>query len=172
MKIVQPGGHLDQMMRQTRNHHVALSSMADTKANMLITTSSVLITLSAPYVLNPHFKGAVIILAICCLMTIVLAIYTLMPKLRNPKMPPDVHSPRFNLLFFGDFTRLEYSEFEAAMEEVMNDASLTYQAQVRELYTLGQFLATRKYRTLRLAYFSFIFGLLASTITLMIGLQF
>jgi hypothetical protein len=122
--------------------------------------------------LNPHFKGAVIILAICCLITIVLAIYTLMPKLRHSKMPVDVNNPGFNLLFFGDFTRLEYRDFEAAMEEMMNDTSRTYQAQVRELYTLGQFLATRKYRTLRLAYFSFIFGLMASAITLMIGLQF
>lgn len=29
MKINNPGGHLDQMLRQTRAHHVQLSSMAD-----------------------------------------------------------------------------------------------------------------------------------------------
>ena len=37
MKINQPGAHLDHMMRQTRIHHVQLSSMADIKANMLLT---------------------------------------------------------------------------------------------------------------------------------------
>jgi hypothetical protein len=37
------------------------------------------------------------------------------------------------------------------MEEMMNDPTITYQAQVREVYTLGRFLATQKYRTLRFA---------------------
>jgi hypothetical protein len=59
---------------------------------------------------------------------------------------------------------LPYQEFELAMEEVMNDPSLTYQVQVRELYTLGTFLAKRKYRFLRLAYITFITGAFASAI--------
>ena len=175
MKIIKAGGYLDQMMRQTRHHHVLLSSMAETKASMLITTSAVLITLAAPQVMAPHFRLPVIILAIGCLVTIVLAIYTAMPKLpmsRTSKIPPDVHSPGFNLLFFGDFTRLEYPQFEAAMEEMMNDPSLAYQAQVREIYTLGLFLATRKYRTLRWAYLSFLSGLIASFLTLFFSLKF
>jgi hypothetical protein len=68
----------------------------------------------------------------------------------------------FNILFFADFVRLPYEEFEMAMEEVMNDPSLTYQVQVRELYTLGTFLAKKKYRFLRLAYIAFIIGVFAS----------
>jgi hypothetical protein len=75
-----------------------------------------------------------------------------------------VSSPNFNLLFFGDFIRLQFSEFEASMEEVMNDPSLTYQVQVRELYTLGMFLAKKKYRFLRLAYITFITGAFASAV--------
>jgi len=82
-----------------------------------------------------------------------------------PKLPPatgitpDIQSQDFNLLFFGDFTRLSFSQFETAMEEIMNDHSRTYGTQVRELYTLGKFLANKKYRFLRLAYLSFITGL-------------
>lgn len=171
MKIHQPGGHLDQMMRQTRHHHVLLSTMADTKANMLITTSSILITLSAPHIVEPTFQLPVIILGISCLLTIILAIYTLMPKVRplaKGEPRPDLHSPGFNLLFFGDFTKLDYAEFEGAMEEMMNDPSRAYQAQVREVYALGLFLATRKYRSLRLAYLVFMVGLLTSSVTLVI----
>lgn len=143
--------------------------MADTKANMLITTASILITLSAPHVVNPAFRVPVIILGVSCLLTIVLAVYTLMPKLGRPgkgERRPDVQSPGFNLLFFGDFTKLDYAEFEAAMEEMMNDPNRTYQAQVREVYALGLFLATRKYRSLRLAYLVFLAGLLASGMSL------
>jgi hypothetical protein len=149
------------MLRQTRWHHAQLSSMADVKANMLLTMSSVVITLSLPHVLKAPFQLPLFILIGFCLITIGLAAYAVMPKI--PLLPrlgkaPDVTSPKFNLLFFGDFTRLDYDEFRQAMEVVMNDPSLTYEAQVRELYTLGIFLVTKKYRFLRLAYFSFIIG--------------
>ncbi len=169
MKIDKPGPHLDHMLRQTRLHHAQLSSMADMKANMLMTMSSVVITLSAPHLFSPLFRWPVIILGMFCFLTIVLAIYAVMPKVPlsfESTAPPDIHSPTFNLLFFGDFIRLDYAHFEAAMEEIMNDPSRTYQAQIREIYTLGRFLALKKYRTLRLAYLSFVIGLIASGATL------
>jgi hypothetical protein len=75
-----------------------------------------------------------------------------------------IKSPGFNLLFFADFVRLTYEDFETSMEEVMNDPSLTYEVQVKELYTLGIFLAKKKYRFLRLAYITFIIGAFASAI--------
>lgn len=71
-------------------------------------------------------------------------------------------------MFFGDFTGLTYEQFEAEMSRVMNDPSLVYQVQVREIYTLGVFLAHKKYRYLRLAYTTFIIGLFASLFTLLL----
>ena len=173
MKINNPGAYLDHMMRQSRQHHVQLSSMADVKANMLLTMASVVVTLSIPHVLKPQFTIPLLVLIVASLITMGLAAYAVMPKLplspsTTPK--PDVHSPGFNLLFFGDFTRLTYDEFAGAMEEMMNDPSKTYEAQVRELYTLGTFLATKKYRMLRLAYLSFMSGLVASFSVLLASL--
>jgi len=166
MKINQPGNHLDHMLRQTRAHHVQLSSMADMKANMLLTMSAVVITLATPQVLKPDFKWPFLVLIIFCLVTVGLAVYAVMPKIHSSPhgLPsPDVQNPSFNLLFFGDFIRLDYPKFEAAMEEMMNDTSRTYEAQVRELYVLGVYLATKKYRFLRLAYLAFFAGLFASS---------
>jgi hypothetical protein len=51
------------------------------------------------------------------------------------------------------------------MEEIMNDPNLTYEVQVKELYTLGMFLAKKKYRFLKLAYITFIIGAFASAAT-------
>ena len=170
MKIDQPGGHLDQMMRQTRAHHVQLSSMADLKASMLLTMSSIVLTIAAPRVLNPEYRLAGIVLVVSCLVTIALAAYSAMPKLplRLTHAPAGaVRSSGFNLLFFGDFTRLTYDEFAGEMEKAMNDPSATYEMQVRELYALGVFLATKKYRYLRLAYLTFISGLAATAAVLL-----
>jgi len=67
-----------------------------------------------------------------------------------PKVPltdlgagaPVVQGPQFNLLFFGDFTRLTYAQFETEMEKVMNDPSLTYQAPgAGDFITLGVFFS-------------------------------
>ncbi len=167
MEIKQRGSHLDHLVRQTRMHHTQLSSMADVKANMLLTITSVVITLSVGHITEPHLKWAIIILIAFCLLTIGLATYAVMPKVPfsyKKRQNTDISAPSFNLLFFGDFVRLPYQEFEMAMEEVMNDPSLTYQVQVRELYTLGTFLAKKKYLFLRLAYISFIIGAFASAV--------
>jgi hypothetical protein len=100
-------------------------------------------------------------------MTIGLATYAVMPKipfLAKRETAEITKTPDFNILFFADFIRLSYEEFEMAMEEVMNDPSLTYQVQIRELYTLGTFLAKKKYLFLRLAYITFIIGAFASAL--------
>ena len=170
MKIDQPGLYIDHMLRTTRMHHVQLSSMADVKASMLLTLASVIITLTAGQIMKPDLFWPSLVLIFFCLVTIVLATYAVMPKmpaLMRPGTTPDISSPFFNLLFFGDFVRLGYDEFEAAMEETLSDHRRSYQAMVRELYTLGIFLATKKYRMIRLAYIAFIGGLIASFLTML-----
>lgn len=169
MKIDKPGQHLDHLLRTTRTHHIQLSSMADIKANMLLTMSAIVITLATPQVLKPDFQWPFLVLIVSSLVTIGLAAYAVMPKIplaQSDQPAPDVRSPQFNLLFFGDFTRLPYSDFETAMEEVLNDASRVYEAQTREIYLLGTFLARKKYRFLRLAYLSFIGGAGSSVLLL------
>lgn len=56
MEISEPGGHLDQCIRQSRAHHVQLSYMADMKANMILTISSLMVPLSIRYLKEPQFK--------------------------------------------------------------------------------------------------------------------
>lgn len=169
MKIHQAGSHLDHMLRQTRIHHVQLSVMADLKANGLMTIAAIMLTFSAPFIVREQFRLAVIALMISSLLTIVLATFAVMPgtPLRIKKTTlPDVRHPKFNLLFFGSFVAMEYEQFAAAMEEMMNDPSKNYETQVREIYTLGVFLATKKYRFLRFAYLAFVIGLFASGLLL------
>jgi hypothetical protein len=167
MEIKQRGSHLDHLVRQTRMHHTQLSSMADLKANMLLTITSVVITLSVRYITEPQLKWAIVVLIAFCLMTIGLATYAVMPKIPfflKRQTREIIKSPGFNLLFFADFVRLTYKEFEMSMEEIMNDPNLTYEVQVKELYTLGMYLAKKKYRFLKLAYITFITGAFASAI--------
>jgi hypothetical protein len=171
MKINTPGNEINYLLQQTRVHHMQLSTMADLKANMLLTMASIVVTLAAPQVMKAGSQWPLLVLIGFSLATILLAAYAVMPKVAFSDQHPsavDVRGPQFNLLFFGDFTGMSYAQFEAEMERVMNDPSQVYQVQLREIYTLGVFLARKKYRFLRLAYTTFILGLFASIITLLL----
>lgn len=171
MRIPQPGAHFDQLLRQTRWHHVQLSTTADIKANMMLTVPALLITLIARYVTEAPFKWAALTLMGFCLLTIGLAAYAAMPKLSfklKSKTPVSKDSSYFNVLFFGDFVHLSYQEYEEAMEKVLSDPTKCYEAQVRELYTMGIYLARRKFQFVRLAYLSFMAGFIASGIVLLL----
>lgn len=163
--IHQPGSYLDHMMRQTRSHHAELSAMADLKANMLLTIASVVFTMGATRIQIPELRWALATLLPFCLVTAMLAAYATMPddysRKQDPRAPKP-GDPGFNIFFFGHFFRMPYDEYRDYMEHLMNDPSIAYEAQVREVHTLGVFLARKKYRALRLAYLVFIAGLVSS----------
>lgn len=163
MNIEVPGTHMDHLLRQTRMHHTQLSSMADVKANILLTLSSLMITFSIRYLSDPYLKWPVLSLILFCMATVVAAAYAVMPKL-DFKYRPDMENPECNVLFFGSFMNLHYEEYAAIMERVLNNPTLVYESQVREVYELGVFLARKKYRFIRLGYMIFIAGLFVSGI--------
>lgn len=165
MQINEPGGHIDQLVRQTRMHHVQLSQMADVKANILLTVSSLMLTFSLPYVSRPVLQWPALVMILFCGLTAWASILSLIPKMPAGRRRDKTH-PMFNLLFFGSFADLEYQEFVEEMEKVCNDHSKTYEAQVREIYLLGVYLAKQKYFYLRTGYQLFIAGLFFSGILL------
>jgi len=172
MEIMQPASHLDQMIRQTRAHHVSLSSLADRKANMILTISSLMIPLSINFLYDERSHLAAVILIGFCVLTILLAAIAAMPKIKTnnkTEATPDINETSFNLLFFGSFARMSYAEYQNAMEVMMNDSNAVYETQVREIYTMGKYLAKKKYRYVQFSYLSFIAGVLASSIVYIIG---
>lgn len=166
MNIPDASGHLDQMLRQTRQHHVQLSAMADVKANILLTLSSLIITFGIGYLSDPVLRWPVLVLILFCLATIVSAAYAVMPKLNFTRQNEPQSGQ--NILFFGNFMHLSYPDYLEAMEKVMHTPGAAYEAQVREVYELGLFLGHKKYRFIRLAYLCFISGLFLAGIVFVI----
>ena len=169
-----PGsGQADILLRQSRAYHAQLSAMADMKASMLITMASIILTLTASRVTQIVSPWPFRVLMASCFVTILLAAYAVMPKMPFRKGPPSAAlraSPRFNVLFFGDYSGMSYAEFEAQMTPLLNDPSAGYEAQVREIYLLGVYLTENKYRFLRLAYLSFMAGLATSLILVLLDM--
>lgn len=163
MKVPEPGGHFDQLWRQTRAHHVMLSHIADRKANMLTTISAIAASLLFALVDSPTARIPAMIMIITCVTTASFALLASMPSVRGRKRrDPRTNNPLFNPLFFGDFVSLSYEDYLAEIEAVMENHESAYEAQAREVYAMGQYLANKKYRFLRRAYVAFFTGMLAS----------
>lgn len=165
MHIKEPRQQLDHMLRQTRMNLVAFSQMADTKAHILLSLSSVLLSLSLTQILNPRFTLSIAGLDIFLLITIFFALLTVIGKIKVfNRRKHSVHDPDYSPLFFGNFGDVAYEEYARDLEHIMNDSDRTYEIMVKDIYYAGVYLLTTKYKYIRLAYLSFFAGLLTSIV--------
>ncbi|HEU5316948.1 MAG TPA: Pycsar system effector family protein [Chloroflexota bacterium] len=159
----------DTVLRIAHQKHQQLSSMADSKAQIMLTISVGVIGVSATQVFDPQLQYAAVTLLISSLVAAGFAVLATIPSLpRNDKV--DASDPRFNLLLFSDFARLPYDAYETEMKRVLGDRDLANQALIEDLYSLGRVLNGRKYRYLGYCYRTFIAGLVASVVVLVVTL--
>ena len=165
MQIKEPRQQLDHMLRETRIHLISFSQMADTKANILLSISSVLLSISLTKVSDPRFMGALVVLVGFLLITIFLALMTVIPRVQSfRRKKHSVNDPTYSPLYFGDYVDIPYDEYVQNLEEVMNDSNRTYETMVKEIYYSGIYLVKNKYRYIRLGYIFFFPGLIVTTL--------
>lgn len=148
----------DCLLRTMQQHHVQLSTMADTKANIIITMSSIVLTLVLGRLSDPFLRNASITLAVFTLLALLLAVLAVLPKYRPLKLEGGVIPVQFNLLFFGHFAELPRDRFLTEIAGAMKSDGSVYETMARDTYALGCYLAHHKYRYLRLSYLFFLGG--------------
>ena len=164
MHIADPRQQLDHMLRQTRNNLVSFSQMADTKAHILLSISSVLLSLSLTQIADPRFTLTIIGLDIFLLITIFFALLTVIGKVKVfDRQKHSVRDADYSPLFFGNYGDVPYDEYAKHFAEIMNDSDATYEIMVKDIYYAGKYLLQTKYRYIRLAYLYFFTGLIVST---------
>lgn len=150
----------DTLLRTTQQHHVHLSAMADTKANIVITVSSVVLTLGLVRLNDPDLRHAMMVLVVFTLLALLLAVLAVLPKYRPLRLAaPDAPLPAsFNLLFFGHFAELTRERFLDEIARSLKPDGSVYATMAKDVYSLGWYLSHHKYRYLRGAYLSFLCG--------------
>lgn len=165
MHINQPSAQLDHMLRQTRMNLVAFSQMADTKAHIILSLASVLLSLSLTQITDPRFTLSIAGLDFFLLVTIFFALLTVIGKIKVfDRKKHSVNDPDYSPLFFGNYGDIPYEEYARDFEKTMNDSDATYEIIVKDIYFAGTYLLQTKYRYIRLAYLCFFTGLIVSTI--------
>jgi len=161
MQIHSPRTQLDHMLRQTRNNLIAFSQMADTKAHILLSISSVVLSLSFTKISDRSFTLPLVGLDIFLLFTIYLALLTVIGKVKVfNRRKHSTNDPDYSPLFFGNYGDISYGEYASHFERIMNDPDKTYEVIVKDIYHAGKYLLHTKYRYIRLAYLFFFTGLL------------
>ena len=161
------------LFRSTLRNHMELSSIADSKANIMISVNSILLSVLITVIyrkiaLYPDLFVPTVILTCVNLLTIVFAILATLPQVTSGVFKKeDLLANRANPLFFGNFFRMSIQDYEWAIQETIKNPKLTYGSMSRDLFHLGVVLA-KKYRRLRISYLTFMIGLAIAMVAYMI----
>jgi putative nucleotidyltransferase with HDIG domain len=172
-----PDRGIETMFRVVPSNHLQLSAIADNKANLMLSTNSIIVSIVFGLLIskldtNPHLVIPTFLLLSVCLTAIIFAILATRPKVTTGTFTrQDIIERKVNLLFFGNFHSVPLEDFEWGMNEMMNDREYLYGSMIKDLYYLGQVLE-RKYRYLRMCYNVFMFGLIAAVIAFGISFLF
>jgi predicted metal-dependent HD superfamily phosphohydrolase len=169
-----PDRGIETMFRISSGNHQRLSDMADNKAHIMITTTSIILSVLLSVLLrkledNPHLVIPTMMLLLVCVTTMVFCILATRPNLPYGTFTQeDIDEKKVNLLFFGNFYRMNFQEYNAGMLKMMNDRDFLYGSLIRDLYSQGKVLG-RKYRLLRVGYNVFMFGIIASVLAFILA---
>ncbi len=165
---------IETMFRNVMRTHVEFSGMADSKANIMISVNTLLLTaiiavLARKLDSNPHLILPTALITIVSLTTLIYAVVVTRPKITSGTFTEDdIKRKDTNLLFFGNFFRMDLKTFDWGMKEMMKDKEYLYGSMIKDFYYLGQVLG-RKYLYLRICYNIFMYGIILSVIAFAIA---
>ncbi len=168
------GRSIETMFRNTMRTHVDFSSMADTKANIMISVNTLVLTIIVSIMIrkldsNPHLVIPTAILTATSLITLIYAILVTRPKVTSGTFTQeDIKEKKANLLFFGNFHKMNLNEFTWGMKQMISDKEYLYDNMIKDFYYLGQVLG-EKYTKLRISYTIFMWGLIVSVLAFTIA---
>lgn len=167
------GRGIDTLYRVNFNNHINLSSIADGKANIMISINtillSIIITVGSTNLsfflsggsLNIIRHAPLFILLTTCVASLIFAVLSTRPKITEK---PNASTKHPNLLFFGHFTQVSQQVFKQYMTGLKEDHSLLYKELSKDLYNLGLILK-KKYDLLTIAYNIFLIGIILTFIS-------
>ncbi|MFZ1750022.1 MAG: Pycsar system effector family protein [Saprospiraceae bacterium] len=159
------------LIRTTQRNYIDLTSIADNKANILVSINSLMLTLLIPIVLSNYeiiMQKMIYIpigmLTLTCLMTVFISVMVLTP-FKGDALPgqSDISTRKRSPFFFTGYADLNIDQYLTLFQNTTTDKSETSKIVVTDLYYFGKILS-KKYANLKMAYRMFNLGLMTSFI--------
>ena len=166
------GRGVETMFRVTLRNHIDLSSIADTKANILLSVNAIIISVALSNLVpkldsasNSFLVIPTLVLMLFSVITVVLSVLSTRPNISKVTVTKDmIRNKQTNILFFGNFHKMALKDFEWGIDYLIENQDVLYNSLTKDLYYLGLVLE-RKYRLLRIGYTVFMFGIVISALT-------
>jgi len=162
-----PRHGIETMLRITSHNHLSLSSIADHKANIMISVPSIVLSIVMSVMLRwlneqPKLMLPTLMLVLTCVSTIVFAILSTIPKVTSVDYTKDeIKRKNISLFLFRNFYGMKLEDFEWRMKELINDRELFNGTMIKDIFYLAQALG-KKYNYLRISYSIFLYGIVVS----------
>ena len=154
---------VDNILRINVTNQMRLTVMADQKANIMITVASIVFSVTVANLDNEVMKWPLLFFAFGCTISLLAAIFAIIPQTGYPKKPGrdeiDRESPAFNPLFFGHFAHIPIEEYKEDYAETLMTDDRIYDALAGDIYGIGTTLMNNKYKWLRRSYMAFLVGM-------------
>ncbi len=169
-KVKKEGRGIETLFRSVYGYHMNLSSMADQKANIMISINtivvSVIITLfGSGYTFadsegfqHMRFVFPMLLLVISSLISVTFAILSARPNVTT-KEKYQLENKGSSILFFGNFTQLKLQDFVEQIKSLKGEKNELYDSMSVDIYHLGGVLL-KKYKLLTWSYNIFMVGLI------------
>lgn len=163
------GRGVETMFRSAYRTHINLSSIADNKANIMLSINAIILSITVSTLVprfseNPELVWPTILLLIVCLIAIIFATLSTMPKVTKGTVTrQSIEKREANLIFFGNYYNMSLQDYQWGMNELIGDKKFIYNTMTRDLYFLGIVLA-KKYTYLRWCYLVFMWGLIVTVL--------
>jgi HD superfamily phosphodiesterase len=177
-KDERPDRSIDTMFKITLTNHIRLSEIADSKANILLSVNAIIISIALSTIIpkldspgNVHLIVPTFVMVLFSVISIIFAILSTKPKVTSGQFTrKDIEDKKVNLLFFGNFFKMPYEEYQWAVNEMLKDKEYLHNSMTKDLYYLGLVLE-RKYHLLRITYNIFMVGIIVSVVAFVVAFK-
>lgn len=170
------GRGIDTLYRTTYRNHINLSSIADGKANMMISINTIILSVIVTFTgTGFSFSGSysiehlryilpIFILLFGCLCSVVFAIISARPNVTQQETgKEEIKERTSSILYFGNFVNVKLTNFLDNLNLMKKDQNLLYDNMAIDVYYLGKVLKN-KYRLIHISYTIFMSGLVLSVL--------
>ena len=159
---------VDNILRVNHGNQMRLGLMADAKANIMITVTSIVFSVTVANLDNEIMRWPLLGFAFGCFFSLLFSIFAIIPNTDYPKLKGtneiDRDSPIFNPLFFGHFAHLDIHEYKEDYAKILMTDDGVYDSMAGDIYGQGKILALKKYKYLKWSYNSFLVGMSSAII--------
>jgi len=160
-------------LKTSLRNHIDLSSIADNKANIMLSVNAIVITVGLPLMAQQVYENKLFIIPIIVLglgSTVSMAYATLSTrpiKMKGVSNLEEIPNKKTNLFFFGNFFKMNFADYEIGIKQVVGDDEILENSITRDLFFLGKSLGA-KFHYLRICYNAFLVGMVLTVILFVI----